>query len=58
MAMPLDPGAGWEDKFGCVRLVDPDGAGRFEWRAIQRVRFSNEELVDMAEREGTDFARR
>ncbi len=47
-----------EDKFGWVRLVDPEGAGGFEWRAIERVRFSNEELIDMAEREGTQFARR
>ncbi len=46
------------DRFGWLRLVDPNGGGGFGWQPIKRVRFSNEELVQRAAREGTPFERR
>ncbi|MGH9151667.1 MAG: hypothetical protein ACRD03_04595 [Acidimicrobiales bacterium] len=43
------------DRFGWVRLVDPDGGGGFGWQPIKRARISNEELVQSAALEGTPF---
>lgn len=45
-----------QPKFGWFRLVDPDGSGGFPWREIERPRFTNEELMKMADEEGTQVA--